>query len=200
LYLRPENIRKDSVSSFSIFFGNFIIFLFSIHILFFISISSRFRTMSSTKRSCSPSTSQSKRGRLTGQLYLTNRIDRSGSFREYPCHFCSCHSLSCWVADFSNRCSQCIRADRLCENAFPMSPSRGTTAFLVASRCVAAIALSRNFSKLSRALQADLSDSTSSASPVPSPLAASSPAYSSVSVASVDPVGMVSPNSRYRSF
>ena len=53
-------------------------------------------TMSSNKRSCSPSTSQSR-----------------------DIHFL----VSCWVADFSNLCSECIRADRLCEDAFPSDTS-----------------------------------------------------------------------------
>ena len=31
----------------------------------------------------------------------------------------SFHSLSYWVVDFANRCSQCTRADRLCEDTVP---------------------------------------------------------------------------------
>ena len=95
-------------------------------------------TMSANKRSCSPSGSQSKRCRLTERLCLADRIDRSGSFSECPCQFFFCHSLSCWVADFSNRCSQCTRADRLCEDAFPSDESlEGTAGFPVVWRFVA---------------------------------------------------------------
>jgi hypothetical protein len=169
--------------------------------------------MPAAKRSCSPSGSQAKRCRLTERLY---RIDRSGSFRECPCHFCACHSLSCWVAEFANRCSQCTRADRLCEDTVSLNESlegdnRVPRCLAACNRnlsqlCNASIALSRNFLKLSQIIQSDLSGSTSS-SVVPSPLVSpsavsrqSSPAYSAIPASSADPVGMVSSKSRYHSF
>ena len=46
--------------------------------------------MSPRKRSCSPKPS------VADSELVFSRSHRSGSFREYPCHFCSC-----WVADFA---------------------------------------------------------------------------------------------------
>jgi hypothetical protein len=147
--------------------------------------------MSSAKRSCSPSGSQAKRSRVTERLCLADRIDRSGMYRDCPCRFCFYHSLSCWVSSCSRRCSQCTRADRNCLDAFPCPPAESKIPQCLAAcsrnlaqMCSATLALSRNFSELSRALQTGSRSPSASSTSVASPLAASSRAYSSVSVAS----------------
>ena len=134
--------------------------------------------MSPSKRSCSPGTSQSKRCRFTECLCLADRIDRSGSFRECPCHYCFCHSLSCWVARMLS---------------LLIHPLRATTEFLVAWWFAAAIS-PKCVTHRSSSLGAfpscyELCKPTSQfgSSPVASPSAASSPAYSAVSLDSADP-------------
>jgi hypothetical protein len=122
--------------------------------------------MPAAKRPCSPSGSQAKRCRLTERLCLADRIDRSGSLSlsGVPVSLLRL-SFPGYIADFSNRCSQCTRADQdsvppdesLGDNRVPRCCNRN-----LSQLCNASIALSRNFLKLSQILQSDLSGSLSS--------------------------------------